>query len=205
MNDVTQRSLWLIAISTGIVLVALAFGQPGGPHDPAGHTGMTGMTATGHATHADIGSEADFIAGMIPHHREAVDSARQVLERTERPEMRDLAQRVIEVQTEEIALLEGWLAAWYPAVAPDSAYEPMMRDLAGMSPGEADRTFLEDMLRHHEMAITMAQAYLEGSFEKRPEVTALAQEIVTVQHEENARMRAWLAAWYGDGAGHGGH
>lgn len=200
MNDVVRRSLWLLAISTAVVLVSLVFGQDGSTRGPAGDAG-TAMTV--HAVRVD--SEADFITGMIPHHREAVENARQVLESTERPEMQELAQAVIEVQTAEIAELEGWLGAWYPEAEPDLSYQPMMRDLTGMSPDEADRAFLEGMILHHDMAIAMAQSYLAGDFEKRPEVVAMAQEIVSVQDDENAQMRAWLGEWYGVDAGHGDH
>lgn len=201
MSTVVKRSLWLIAASTGVVVVALAFGQPGGDT----HEAHEGTTMTDHAMHANVNNEADFIAGMIPHHQEAVESARQVLTITERPEIQALAQAIIDAQTEEIAMLEGWLAMWYPDAEPDSSYEPMMGDLTGMSPDEADRAFLEGMIMHHEMAIAMAQGYLDGDFEKRPEVVAMAEEIVTVQDDENVQMQAWLDEWYGKDAGHGGH
>jgi uncharacterized protein (DUF305 family) len=190
MDNVVKRTLWLLVISTAVVLVALVFGQPESLEGPT-------QTNEDHSLHADVHSEATFIAGMIPHHQEAVDSARELLGITERPEMRELARAVIDVQSEEIALLEGWLESWYPDAEPDPDYQPMMRDLEGLSPAEAERTFLEDMIMHHLMAIAMAQAYLDGEFEKRPEVAAMAEEIVSVQDEEIARMQAWLEDWYG--------
>ncbi len=190
MDNVVKRTLWLLAISTAVVLVATVLGQPESSEGPA-------QTSEDHLAHADVRSEADFIAGMIPHHQEAVDSARELLGITERPEMRELALAVIDVQSEEIALLEGWLESWYPEAQLEPDYQPMMRDLMGLSPAEAERTFLEDMILHHLMAIAMAQAYLDGEFEKRPEVGAMAEEIVSVQDEEIARMRAWLEDWHG--------
>ncbi|CAN5482478.1 hypothetical protein BH24DEI1_BH24DEI1_18550 [soil metagenome] len=55
MSTVVKRSLWLIVISTAVVVVALTFGQPGGGmHTGEGHEG-TAMTD--HATHADLDSE----------------------------------------------------------------------------------------------------------------------------------------------------
>jgi uncharacterized protein (DUF305 family) len=211
VDSVIKRSLWLLVLSTALVLAAVLAGQPGTPHEAVGHPVTSGQPGAeraaaepGHLAHAEIASEADFIAGMIPHHQEAVESARQVLAATERAEMRDLAQAVIAAQTAEIATLRGWLAAWYPQAQP-SAYEPMMPDLLPLSPDEADRAFLEGMIAHHDMAIAMAQDYLAGDFEKRPEVVALAEEITSVQEEENAQMRAWLEAWYGEDAGHDQH
>lgn len=200
MKNVVTRSLVLLAVSTAIVLVS-AFVIPPVNHAPtpasttqggmAGHD-MSGMTMT-------VDSEAAFIVSMIPHHQEAVASAQAVLETTERPEVRELAQNVIATQTEEIATLEGWRDQWYPnATAAD--YTPMMGDPAGLDPDAADRTFLEGMIVHHEGAITMAQAYLDAGFDKKDEVVQLAQTIVAAQDGEIEQMRGWLNAWYGDAA-----
>ena len=203
MNNVVTRSLGLLLLSTILVLLSAAFLQPETTHGGIGHDNI--MTDT-HAVSAEISSEVNFIAGMIPHHQEAVASAEQLQTLTERPEMRDLARDVIEVQTNEINTLHGWLEAWYPDAEPNPAYEPMMRDLEGMNPDEADRAFLEDMLMHHDMAIAMARAYLAGDFEKHPEVVAMAEAIVTVQDHENTQMRVWLDEWYGaSGVEHQGH
>ena len=43
--------------------------------------------------------EFSYLAMMIPHHEEAIESARALLTGTDRPEMRAFAQRVIDAQT----------------------------------------------------------------------------------------------------------
>lgn len=146
---------------------------------------------------APIKSEPEFIRGMIPHHQEAVDSAVVIARNSERPELRAFAQKVIAVQTGEIKTLQRWLRAWYPNQAEASRYTPMMRNLPDATPNEADRTFIEDMIMHHEMAVAMAQQFLVGSFTKHPKAEALARDIIKTQTAEVATLQGWLRSWYG--------
>jgi Uncharacterized protein conserved in bacteria len=202
MNNVVTRSLVMLAVSTALVLVA-AFALPARNPVPtpvgADQEGMAGHGMSGMSISVD--SEAAFITGMIPHHQEAVASAQAVLETTERPEVRELARDVIETQTQEIAMLEGWLTRWYPDAA-EADYAPMMTELTGLSSDEADRTFLEGMIGHHRGAIDMAQSYLNADFEKQGDVVQLAEAIVSVQDAEITQMQAWLDDWYGNDASH---
>ncbi len=64
------------------------------------HTGM-GIAFTGDA-------DADFLAGMVPHHQGAIDMARVVIAHGKDPKIRGLAQQIIAAQEKEIAEMKSW-------------------------------------------------------------------------------------------------
>ncbi|BAY59449.1 hypothetical protein NIES2135_63260 (plasmid) [Leptolyngbya boryana NIES-2135] len=55
-----------------------------------------------------------FIREMIPHHQMAVMMSQMLLNGTNRPELRSLAQSIIQSQTAEINQMRQWYQAWYP-------------------------------------------------------------------------------------------
>jgi len=69
------------------------------------HGAMSSMEYSGEA-------DTDFARGMIPHHQAAIDMARIVLEHGKDPDIRKLAEEIIEAQEREIKQLETWLAAY---------------------------------------------------------------------------------------------
>jgi uncharacterized protein (DUF305 family) len=61
------------------------------------------------------------------------------------------------------------------------------------APNDADVTFTQTMIPHHQQAIEMAK--LVDSHTKRPQLRTLADSIATSQGQEITRMRGWLQAW----------
>ena len=53
-----------------------------------------------------------FISMMTPHHEGAVTMAKEALMKAEHPEIRKLAQQIIDSQSREIAEMNKWKAAW---------------------------------------------------------------------------------------------
>lgn len=146
----------------------------------------------GDAHHMHVESQRDFVAGMIPHHEEAVVTSRILLAQGGTTEdIRALAEEIIRVQEEEIAQLKTWHEEWYDeAYVDDESYMPMMRSLEGLSGVELDRTYLEDMIVHHEGAILMAEEVM--SHITHEEIRAMANDIMTTQSAEIALIREYL-------------
>jgi len=55
-----------------------------------------------------------FIDAMIPHHRSAIEMAQVAYRKSNNPEIKALAESIVEAQTREITQLEGWQKQWYP-------------------------------------------------------------------------------------------
>jgi uncharacterized protein (DUF305 family) len=72
----------------------------------------------------------------------------------------------------------------------------MMRDLSSLSGDSLDRTFLQDMIGHHMMAVMMSQQLLVHDAADHEEVDRLAKAIRDEQHAEIVQMRRWLTAWF---------
>ena len=56
-----------------------------------------------------------------------------------------------------------------------------------------DREFIRAMIPHHEMAIMMAQMVLNTA--NKPEIRALAENVIAAQTTEINQMRQWNEAW----------
>ena len=157
--------------------------------DPGQRTGSAGMM--GRST--DVG-EADYLAEMVAHHREAVAAARE-LARSDRAEMRALGESIVATQSAQIEQMVTWLGDWYPDQDAAVDYQPMMRDLTGLSGDDLDRVFLQDMIGHHMAAVMMSQHLLSRGAD-HVEVADLARSIRDDQHTEIVQMERWLLRWF---------
>ena len=189
----------MIAILAATAVVLLGLGAAGmawvhsdddpgwGRHSMAS-SGWMGGSMGGSMRGSRPTDEAGYLAEMVAHHREAVLAATE-LQRSERPAMRAFGRDVVATQSAQVELMEGWLEEWH-ADEPDAAYEPMMRDLTGLSGDALDRTFLEDMIGHHMAAVMMSQQLLVRGLDEHAEVADLAGQIRDEQMDEIVWMRA---------------
>jgi len=68
-----------------------------------------------------------FIDMMVPHHEGAVAMAKELLKDGEHPQLRQMANDVIDAQTKEIAQMREWRKAWYGSAGGSTA-DPMADD-----------------------------------------------------------------------------
>ena len=179
--------------------MGMGMGQAGprmGGMGPGAGAGMHGGPMAGMGM--EVESEFDYLTQMIPHHEEAIAAAKVLQQGTERQEMRDFAASIIETQSAEVEQMKEWLAAWYPGRDTSVDYEPMMRDLSGLSGNALDRAFLQDMVPHHMMAVMMSQQLVSGDLAEHDAVVPFAENIRDTQHQEIRTMAGWLAAWFGE-------
>ncbi|MFD8564506.1 DUF305 domain-containing protein [Streptosporangium canum] len=143
-----------------------------------------------------VNNEFDYLTQMMAHHQEAITAAQQ-LRRSGRPEMRRLGETIVTTQSSEIQQMKAWLAQWYPGRSTEVQYQPMMRDLSKLSGDALDKTFLQDMLPHHMMAVMMSQQLLMRVKAEHEGVAGFARTVRDTQHAEMFQMWEWLSTWFG--------
>lgn len=107
-----------IALTAGIVLAQTkeAGNMPGMDHSSMdmpgamkGYMGAMDMMMRSMPMESTGDADADFLTMMIPHHQSAIDMARIELEEGDDEATRALAQKVIDAQEAEIALMQEML------------------------------------------------------------------------------------------------
>lgn len=160
---------------------------------------------------ADESFDLRFIDGMIPHHEGAVLMAQEALQKSNRPEIKQLAEAIVAAQEQEIAEMKAWRSTWYPnagdepmmystemghmmPMTPEMRASMMMNSDLGAADDQFDLRFINMMIPHHQGALTMAQQAAEKS--SRPEIKQLTQNILTSQQQEIDQMEQWRKDWY---------
>lgn len=155
----------------------------------------------------DDSAEAGFLRDMMTHHGQAVEMALIIRDRTGDEQLRFLATDILLAQQQQIGMMGGWLQVWDlspnqdgPAMAwmdhPEGSPMPGMattediEDLRTLPVEQAEVLFLRLMIRHHQGAVDMAQAYLQTGDQE--EVAAFASNVLQVQDREIETMNRML-------------
>ena len=160
-------------------------------------------------------ADVDFMAGMIPHHAQAVLIAGWAASHGARPDVRTLCERMVVGQRDEIEFMRTWLRDRGQPV-PDAKATHHRMKMNGMehdmlmpgmlSPAELaqldkarnadwDRLFLTFMMRHHEGALKMVDDLFESHGALQDEdMYKFASDMYADQLIEIERMQKMLAA-----------
>jgi uncharacterized protein (DUF305 family) len=160
-------------------------------------------------------ADVHFMSGMISHHAQAIAMAKWAYTHKASPSVQTLAGRIINAQTDEIAIMQQWLAdRQQPIPEPDPA--GMKMNMGGMShvmlmPGmlsedqmkqldaargkEFDRLFLTFMIQHHAGAVEMVKTLFSTHASGQNDIVfKFASDVNTDQTTEIARMEKMLEA-----------
>lgn len=215
-----MRALTCAALTTGVLVLAGCGGgeqqapaatagpsvpvlMPGAPGEPA-QTATPGQELPAPET-GPLGGDLEFVNGMIPHHRQALEMAALAPERASDEKVKSIAERIALGQEPEIAVMSQWLDNWGESVPlvrgndhaehdsglmPGMATAEQVQQLEGTTGEEFDRMFLTLMIAHHEGALTMVDAAAqEGTSVLVEEMVA---EVGVTQTKEIEQMRGLL-------------
>jgi uncharacterized protein (DUF305 family) len=159
-------------------------------------------------------ADVDFMAGMIPHHAQAVVMAGWAPSHGARQDVAILCERIVVGQRDEIALMQTWLRDRGLPVPDATSTRHHMKMPNGMEhdmlmPGmlsddemaaldrargpEFDRLFLLGMIRHHQGAIDMVDVLFKAYGAAQDEtVFKFANDVQADQSIEIDRMHKML-------------
>lgn len=160
-------------------------------------------------------ADVDFMTGMISHHAQALVMSRLAPDNGASPAILTLTARIINAQTDEIALMQRWLRERdrpVPEVNPDGTMpmahamghhhlmpgmltDAQLAELAAARGPVYDRLFLTYMIQHHEGAVGMVHDLfaIDGAAQDDA-VFKIASDIQVDQITEINRMRRMLDA-----------
>ena len=179
--------------------------QPGAPGDAARELSAEEAIEIAVTSHSP--DDVQFMQDMIPHHNQAMQMAELVGDRTNQPELNDVAGRINISQEDEIKFMQQWLRERGERVPEPTAHDAMhtshkmagmasaeqMAELAQVEGTDFDRLFLELMITHHEGAVKMVEELLEqpGSAYD-PVLFDFTTDVTNDQSTEIERMNALL-------------
>ena len=166
--------------------------------------------------------DTGFARDMSAHHLQGVEMANLAADRSEDPEIRQLAFDISSTQTNQVGRMQGWLSLWGLSVSggqsmawmegasghdmsqmgsgsgvaddlmPGMATEDEIAELRALTGAAFDVQFLRLMIRHHQGTEDMAEYAAANA--SQPAVATLARSIAETQTSEASTMTDMLAA-----------
>ena len=202
-----MRTLPRPAMAACLLTTAVTIGCASGPR--------AGLHATppGLGRYAYSDADVDFMAGMIPHHAQAVIMAGWAPSHGARTDVAVLCERIVVAQRDEIAMMQTWLrdrgqlvpdatstrhkmkmnGVEHDMLMPGMLTDEEMAALDRARGPEFDRLFLQGMIRHHQGAIDMVDVLFKAYGAAQDEtVFKFANDVQADQSIEIDRMTKML-------------
>ncbi|MBD1820961.1 DUF305 domain-containing protein [Cyanobacteria bacterium FACHB-DQ100] len=112
-KEISQMKQWRQAWYPKASAKPVAYNPKTGRSMPMSQDQMKGMMMNMNLGAADDQFDLRFLNAMIPHHDGAVVMAQEALNKSKRPEIKQLAQEIIASQNAEIKQMQQWKQAWY--------------------------------------------------------------------------------------------
>jgi uncharacterized protein (DUF305 family) len=201
----TRRSR---AIGVAFLLLAAATAACAGAPAQGLHATPPGL---GRLPYTD--ADVDFMAGMIPHHAQAVVMAGWAPSHGARADVAVLCERIVVAQRDEIAMMQTWLGdrgqfvpdatstrhrmkmngVEHDMLMPGMLTDEEMAALDRARGPEFDRLFLVGMIKHHQGAIDMVDVLFKAYGAAQDEtVFRFASDVYADQSIEIDRMNKML-------------
>lgn len=136
-------------------------------------------------------ADESFVESMLPHHDLGIELLDQAAVRASDVRLRRLVFDMRGYHQHEVEMLSRRGDDWGLTAASDFPGRITSNELTRLSAtqgGKYDESWLELMIRHHEGAIEMSRAAINGRASR--EISRLARSIITVQSGELEQMRA---------------
>lgn len=135
-------------------------------------------------------SDRDYIDNLVPHHEMAIQMADAELANGTDPNVKAMAQRMKDMQQEEITMLrtirERVVGSDTIAAMRDPHGDADIAELQATTGSAADVMFLDNMIPHHAGAVSLSHRALDNLSD--PELIDMANKTIVMQTREMNEM-----------------
>ncbi len=143
--------------------------------------------------------DMDFANMMIEHHQGAIDMSNEELKSGTDEKMKNMAQKIITAQKEEIEKLQEMVKNMKPSKMKmgegelEKSMSDMKTTMSNMQmTGNMDKDFAMMMTSHHESAVSMSKLEIKNGM--NAELKQTAQKGISEQTKEINEFKSWLSA-----------
>lgn len=199
----------LVAKTAAILISFVALGACSSQSDSTGDTTATASSssmapltdsASAHSQMSGMANmtgdpDRDFLRMMSDHHKGLIAMVHPTLDKKENLAVKGDAAKMDKKQDAELDKMITMLDQQYkdsytPSVMPDN--QRMVDELKDKSGADYSRTFLKNVIAHHQQAIQMVDEYLPKA--KNPQVKAMAEKMKSDQAKEITELQRKLSA-----------